>query len=70
MEERRTRLLPVDEFLNVSREVSFLGQFARELARFRFGGNLACKKQPEHTLGDYFFATWCCRKLLLTVGDT
>lgn len=70
MGKRRTRLLPVDEFLNVGREVPFLGQFARELARFRFGGNLASKKQPEHTLGDDFIATWCCRKLLLTLGDT
>ena len=44
MVKRRRRLLPVDEFLNVGREVSFLGQFARELARFRFGRDLACEK--------------------------
>ena len=69
MRNKGKRLLPVDELLNVDREVTLPSKLAGELARFHFGGNLARKKQPEHTLSNDFFATWRRRKLPLTVGD-
>jgi len=67
--QRMLIFLPVDELLNVGWEVALLCKLVRELPRFRFGGNLARKKQPEHTLSDDLFATWRSGKLLLTVGD-
>jgi hypothetical protein len=57
MRNKGRRPLPVDELLDVGREVALLSKLAGELARFRFGGNLAGKKQPEHALGNNFFAT-------------
>jgi hypothetical protein len=69
MRNKGRGLLPVDELLDVGREVALLSKLAGELARFRFGGNLASKKQPEDTFGNNFFATWRRRKLPLTVGD-
>jgi hypothetical protein len=61
---------PVDELLDVGREVALLGKLARELPCLRFGGDLARKKQPEHAFGDDFLATWGRRKQLLAVRDT
>jgi hypothetical protein len=63
-------LLPVDELLDVGREVALLCKLTRKLACLRFGGNLARKKQPEHAFGDDFLATWGRRKQPLAVRDT
>ena len=63
-------LLPVDELLDVGREVAVLCKLTRELACLRFGGNLPRKKQPEHALGNDFLATWGCWKQPLAVRDT
>jgi hypothetical protein len=68
-ENEGRKRLPVNEFLNIGRKISSLGQLARELARFRFGGNIARKKEPEHTLGNNFLAGWSRRKPLLTIRD-
>ena len=63
------RFLPVDELLDVGREVALLSKLVGELTGFCFGGNLAGKKQPEHALSNDFFATWRSGKLPLTIRD-
>ena len=66
---KEVRYARIQELLNVRREFSFLGQFARKLSGFGLCWDLACEEKPEHTLRDDLAPTRCRWKHLLAVWD-